>query len=451
VARILGAAEYGKFSFALAFISFFVVFNDLGLSTIIMRDFGGGANREKEFSSIISLKILLSLGSFFLILLSSFFITHDSQIRNIILTLAVFSLVNGFIATFYALFSAHQKLEYRALIETSQGAMIVGIGLFILFKFPSVENLSYSYLSASLVTLAFVLIFYHFKLFPFKISWETSVWKKFLLLSWPLALTSLFGTIYSYTDSVMLGYLGFNTQNGWYNAAYRVVTVASIPFGLVSGSFYPALSVAFRESKESLQKIWDYQLDILIFLITPLALGGIILAPKIINFLYSESYAPAAFVLQILMVMVWLISVSRPFYDILIVSNRQGKTFLFTVAGALFNVFFNILLIPKYNFYGAAVASVITCAIVLIISAWLTKVYTPIKIPYLKFIFSFFLSGISCAVMYFLITRPVIYNGNLILCVLVGGAAYFLAFFIFKKIARILSLQKRLGISNSNF
>ena len=44
IARILGAAEYGKLTFALAFISVFLLFADLGLDEIVVREF----SRQKE-------------------------------------------------------------------------------------------------------------------------------------------------------------------------------------------------------------------------------------------------------------------------------------------------------------------------------------------------------------------------------------------------------------------
>ena len=74
VARILGATEYGKFTFALAFIGLFIIFADLGLSQIITREFAREKEKEKEFSAIVSLKILLSLGTFVLVLLGSFLV-----------------------------------------------------------------------------------------------------------------------------------------------------------------------------------------------------------------------------------------------------------------------------------------------------------------------------------------------------------------------------------------
>ena len=58
---------------------------------------------------------------------------------------------------------------------------------------------------------------------------QKTIWQKFLKMSWPLALTGLFGVLYTYIDSVMMGYFGQITETGWYNAAYKLIFVSLIP------------------------------------------------------------------------------------------------------------------------------------------------------------------------------------------------------------------------------
>ncbi|MGZ5501490.1 MAG: oligosaccharide flippase family protein, partial [Nitrososphaeraceae archaeon] len=106
VARILGATEYGKFTFALAFVSIFFIFHDFGLPLIVTREFSGEKEREKELYSVLSLKIVLSVGVSIFILICSFFVTADHVIQEIIYILALFSLISGFLTIIYAFFQA---------------------------------------------------------------------------------------------------------------------------------------------------------------------------------------------------------------------------------------------------------------------------------------------------------------------------------------------------------
>lgn len=440
VARILGVTEYGKFSFALAFISLFVIFQDFGLPTIITREYARNETEKnkEEFYSVLSLKILLSIATFIIILAGSFFITADPQIRHIILILTLFSLINGFNVVFYAFFQARQKMEYQTWLETLQYLLITGLGFFILFRFPSVENLSYGYLIASLVSLISVLIFFNIKIFNLKISWHSSIWWKFLMMSWPLALSGLFGALYAYIDSVMMGYWGMITETGWYNAAYRIIFITLIPMGIISGSFYPVLSKFFKDSKEKLQKTWDIQLELMILFALPLMVGGIVLASRIIYSFYSSIFSPSIPAFQILIVMAGLIFLSRPFSDVMVACNQQKKTFWITLFGALVNIILNLILIPKYSLYGAAVATVITYIVILLMNIWLTTKFTPIRISHLKFLFVFVLAGLSSALMYFVITQPIIYNLNISLSVIIGILVYFSCILILKRMTKLI-------------
>jgi len=436
VARILGATEYGKFTFALAFISLFAVIHKFGLSPIIIREFAREEDRRKEFYSVISLKILLSIGTLVLILVSSLFISPDPDIRKIILILALFSLIDSFTTIFYAFFQARQRMEYRALAEIFQAIVMTSIGFFILFRFPSVENISYGYLFAALFGLIFVLIFFHLKVFYLKISWQKSIWQKFLFMSWPLALTSLFGALYTYIDSVMMGYLGMITEVGWYNAAYRIIIAVLIPIGLISGSFYPVLSNLLEQSKEKIQNVWNYQMELMTLLGLPLVIGGIALAPQIIYFIYSTNFEASILAFQILLIMAGFIFLYRPLYDIMLVFNQQKKMFWITLGGALLNIILNLILIPRYSLYGAAVATVITHSAILLIYLRYTTKLTSIYPFNLKFLFTFITASIASMVMYVTVTQSIIYNLHIFFSILTGALIYIISIFVLKEIGK---------------
>ena len=432
-ARILGAEGYGKFTFALAFVSLLMIFSDFGLSPIITREFAREKEKKEEFYSIISLKILLAFATFVLILLSAFFFAPGKDTQMVILILAFFLLINSFISICHSFFHARQKMEYEAWFETLQSLMIFGLGLFVLFRFPSAENLSYAYFFSSLVALVFVLLFFHFKVFPLKIEWKFLIWKKFLKMSWPLALIGLFGVIYSYTDSVMLGFWHMLAETGWYNAAYKIVMAGLIPMGLIGASFYPALSKFSKTSAEKFQKTWNYELEIMIMLALPLVVGGMLLAQKIIYSFYPLDFSPSILAFQILILTAGIIFLYRPFYDGMIVLNQQAKTFWITMAGAVANVILNLLLIPRYSLYGAAVATVITNLLILLIIIFYAKKFTFIRIHNLKIFFTFLTSAIASALMYLVIKQPFIYNINIFLLVVIGSVVYFITILFFRK------------------
>jgi O-antigen/teichoic acid export membrane protein len=436
VTRILGATEYGKFSFALAFVSLFLVFADLGLSTIVVREFAKNTSRDKEIYSLFSLKIFLGFGMMVLIFISSFFITSDPLIQKMILILGFYALFNSLIGMAGAFFQARQRMEYQGLAEFSGALILLIIGLFVIFKFPSAQNLSFAYLGAVILNFILILVFFHFKISPLKISFEKAVWKNFLLMSWPLAFTAMLSTIYNNTDSVMLGYFHQITENGWYNAAYGLAWVFYILASLFLASFLPVLSRAFQDSKEQLQKVWNSQLDLTIILVFPFTLGGIFLAPKIITFLYGLNFLNSVLAFQILMVMAGVLLLYAGFSSALIVTNNQRKIFWVVLGGALANIILNLILIPKYSLYGAAAATVATHVLIFVFYFFFTLKFTTIKIPYLRIINLFIGVFASCLIMLFAISRSGIYNLNIIFSALTGAAIYLASIYFYMKLIK---------------
>jgi len=429
VAKTLGATEYGKFSFAFAFVGLFTALTVLGVPEIMVREFARDKKKEKDFSSIVSLGILLNLGTLILIFISSFFVTSNFQIQKIIWILAVYTSLDILTHIFCSLFRARQQMQYEAFAKIIQVLILASVGIFILFYSPSILNLSYGYLSANLVVLIFILLIFFLKFGFLKIKWNIAVWKRYLSMSWPLALVGFLTIIYAQIDSVMMGYWNQITQTGWYNAAYRIVGATLIPASLISLSFYPALSKIFKESKEKLQGVWNFQMEIMIFLALPVTIGGIILAPKIINFIYDSSYAPSIMAFQILIVMAGISIFSSPFQQALIVSDQQKKIFWGILIGVVINIFLNSVLIPRYSLYGAATATVITGLLTSFIFFKFVSKFTPIQPFSLKLFFSLIMVGFSSIIMYFVISCSKIYNLNVLLSIFIGLFVYFITFF----------------------
>lgn len=437
--RILQATEYGKFTFAFAFVSLFVVFNDLGLSTIVTREFAGEKEAKGEFHSIVSLKLLLTVAAFILIVSTSFFITQDPGIRKVILILGLFTLINGLSSLFYAFFQARQRMEYETFVEILEAVLVTCFGLFVLLRAPSVINLSYSYLAASLIALLFNIMLFCWKFFRIKVFWEKPVWKKFLMMSWPLALTTLFGTFYSYIDSVMMGHWGMITETGWYNAAQRLNFTVFYIVGLICSSFYPVLSKFFKESKEELQKIWSYEIQLITVLFFFLVGAGIVLAPKIIAFFYGAGFLPSVLAFQILMLMVGFALYNAAFNHLLISAGQERKTFWIFLGGALVNIILNIILIPKFSLYGAAITTVISYFLVFGVSLKISSKTASINIFGKEAMITMFFSLISGFSMCCLMLRPQLYNLNLFLVGFIGAAIYAFVFFLLIKIRQSFS------------
>ena len=429
MARILGATEYGKFTFAFSFVSVLVIFSDLGIINIVTREFSRNKEKEKEFPALITLEIILSAGTLILMVLGSFFITHDLTIRKIIWILALFILITNFFGIFYSFLRSRQRMEYEAGIKTIQTLVVVLMSLFVLFYFPSAVNLSYGYFFSNLIALIILLLFFNFRFQPLKLGWDKNVFK-LLKMSWPLSLGLMAGWIYISISSIMLGYFNLITENGWYNAASKVALISIMPATLIVISFYPALSNFFITSKEKLQKSWNFLMGAMIFLAMPVVTGGVVLAPKIINFFYGSSFAPSIFAFQFLIFVIGISFINYPYSVILVVSDQQKKNFALMVVGIVINIILNLMLIPAYKLSGAVIATMISSLITLFLTIIVSKYFTATAVFNTKLLKAAAAAIFSSVIMVFVIRLPMIYNLNIFCSITIGILIYSFILFL---------------------
>lgn len=437
-ARVLGSKGFGEFNFALSFVSLLVIAADLGLSSITTRDLARDTEKEQGFSMIFSLRIFLCAIVYLLTVGISFLITDDPLVRTTISILAAFVLTNNLTEIIFAFLRARQRMLYEAETKFFQAFVVIGLGFYILNQTPSVQNFAWSYLAAGAASFLAIFAFFYFKIQTVKVTWDWEKWKSLLAASWPMAIVAASVSIYNYTDSVMLGTWGYIEETGWYNAAYKIAAVTTLPMILAAQSFYPALSKAFSSSWHDLQEIWNDYFILGILIALPLGVGGVRLASEIITFTYGPEYEPAVQAFRILMVGTSSIILMGVISHALIVVNLQKKNFQVATAGALFNIVLNFLLIPKYTFYGAAIATVVT---VFFMTAWYTyDVYkfTDLRPFNQKTTTFLIIAGASSILMYLIIEFASLSLPSawltLIPTVLLGGAAYSISCLILYKL-----------------
>jgi len=324
------------------------------------------------------------------------------------------------------------KYEFFGKIIRSLSLAVIGFA--IIFAFPNVKGVSFAYLLACILTVAVIWIFFHLKFHNIKLTWDVKKWKQILILSWPLAMVGIFSTIYSQLDSSIMGYLGQIIQVGWYNAAYRIIAVLMVPITLIAFSFFPALSVALKESQEKLKKIYTKFVQVMVFASIPMMACGIALAPKIINWLYGEPFMPGVFAFQILLITVAISYLISPLMMTFTAINQQKKIFWFTFIGALANFILNIIFIPKYSLNAASITTLVSVLIVfiLLMAFGIKKKYFSVMNK--KILLILINVSLASGIMFFILKIPFIYDLHVLIGCLIGAIIYLSLFVFFWKI-----------------
>lgn len=432
VARKLSIADYGKFNWALSFVTLFTVLADLGINSISIREFAQDQNNEKHIADLFGLKMFLGIAVCLLIIFYSSFFVQDFAIRIMFWILATYAVIIAFDGLFLSFFQAREKMEYIAWADIIQGASTVIFGLFFVFKWNTSIALSWAYLfSAILYTLFFIIAFKICKQ-KFKIAFDFKIWFKFLKMSWPLAMAGIFGVIYTSTDSVMLGWFSQFEAVAFYNAAQKFIWIAVIPAGLIYSSFFPAINKIIDQEKERFQKAWSFQLEIMFAIAIPMVVGILVLAPKIIEFGFGSNYFPAIGALKMLTAVLFLSYLSHPFNQLLVSFHRQKYLFWISCSTAILNMILNAILIPQYSFYGAGIATIASYFSSLVLSIYFCKKSVNIDLLNSNLIISIFISLISSVLMFLVINHKSIYSLNIFVVGILGILIYFIIFGILR-------------------
>lgn len=218
-----------------------------------------------------------------------------------------------------------------------------------------------------------------------KIDYELK--KELCNYSKPLIANSIGWWINSAADRyIILYFLGINAT-GIYSMSYKIPTMLT----LVQNIFIQAweMSVMKEYSSDEKRKFLSQMYDIynfVLIVITVIILTFLDIISKIIfsvNFYEAKNYVP------FLLVSVIFGALSG-FVGTIFAAEKNSKIYSkSTVIGAVINIILNIILIPKFGLYGAAIATMICYIAIWAIRLINVKKYNSLKVNYSKSIISY--------------------------------------------------------------
>src|SRR5262249_43140739 len=105
----------------------------------------------------------------------------------------------------------------------------------------------------------------------------------------PFLIYGVLAIIYYYVDTILLSLMTNIAVVGWYSAGYRLFdTLSFLPNIVIMAIMYPIFSKFSVTSEANLKKAIEKSTNFLLFCSIPIAIGLIVTAPNIIEFLYRR-------------------------------------------------------------------------------------------------------------------------------------------------------------------
>jgi O-antigen/teichoic acid export membrane protein len=135
-----------------------------------------------------------------------------------------------------------------------------------------------------------------------------------------------------------------------------------VPVALMA-SLLPLMSEYYLASKDNFKKIYQYAFKYLLIFIIPVAVALTIFSDQTTTVLFGKEFLPSSLATRILIWAEVFVFVGIVNNSILISSNKQKIDPVFTGTSAAVNIILNVILIPRYSFIGAAIASLVSYAV----------------------------------------------------------------------------------------
>lgn len=366
LARFLGANIFGQYDFINSFIVLFSLFPDLGVSLVLIREISQYKKRAPRYlGNTLILNFFLSLFSLFFILAIAHFLNYSLKIKFALLLAALTLGVTSLRTTAIVLFNALERMEIVAFFSCFNTFFLVGFGFLGLLWEKGIIGLFSGILIGTIISAFFAWLVVIKKFIVPKIDFDFALICHLIGEGWPLGLAGFLSLIYTRIDRVILSSMINYQAVGLYSAALAlpssVIQLFNVPLMIVA---FPLLSrLLLKDKKLFLRTIRDLCLIILSWSL-PLAALTTIFAKQIVLLFYGVSYQNSISILQVVVWYIIFASLSAVFYRILIIIKKQRFYLLISLLGALLNICFNLFLIPKFGYFGAAWATVVTQIII---------------------------------------------------------------------------------------
>lgn len=357
-ARLLGDAEYGKFAFALAFTGIFFIIADGGIHQLMMREIAGTPERiRKLVANGLFLKMFLVLFAALCIYIIGRLTGKPPDVLMTVYIIGASEILASLADYFMTVFRATLKMKYDVIAVVGSRVINTGLGIAVLMMDKGIITLAWVYLLSQLVKLIYCAIVTHLKFAPVSIQCDRELVHHLFRDGSVFWVLRFFSILYTYIDSVLLSFMATDEVVGWYSAAYRLVfAMMFIPIGTMKAVF-PALSAYYKDSQEEFKKLFERTFKVMLVIGFSLASLIFVLAEEIITAMYGAEYINAAGALKILVWSTALIFIGTVQTHTTRASHREGFTAKIVTSSAVLNIVLNLILIPKYSYFGAALAT----------------------------------------------------------------------------------------------
>jgi O-antigen/teichoic acid export membrane protein len=378
--RYLGPIQFGEYSFTFTFFAVFALLSGTGMDQLFIRQLVRQARKDwgDTLSYAMGTRLLSTALSAAVAILLILVLPINAELKDLLLLGSVWLFFSFSVNTLRMVcvygFAAEQRVGIPSLLTVINRLVTSFLVLIIvLLKIPLLW--AYAIIVYSDLPYFIILLMIARRRFGIRVRFSLSRARKHLLSSFSLTGYDALAMLSSQADMFLLILLSGPLSVGFYALAMRLTDpLLSIVFAYLGG-LYPLLCAKFEEGSKQFSRVYHESTRVLALVIIPLAILVSVRASSIIELFGGQNFTPAAIALQLLM---WSVAVG--FFQQLAMrtstaANLERRVPYLSAVSMSINLLLNLVLIPHWQFIGAAIAALLSELVSLCLFSLLLRRY----------------------------------------------------------------------------
>jgi O-antigen/teichoic acid export membrane protein len=365
--RLFGPDILGEVNFANSIVQYFMLIASAGIPIYAVREIA----KSRDNNNLLKIK-------FFELSLIQGIFTLISTIIYIILIFSVSSIrVNSFIYLFLGIQIISNAFNFTWFIQGIEKYRYVAIATFasrlinviLIFTMlnSKLDYITYAFIIGittlinNLINLLVaVKLSKHFKS-DNKISINTENLKVHIQAAMIFFLSDVAVKVYTAMDQTMLGIFSNSEAVGYYSMSIRLVKSLLTIVTSVAVVMLPRISNSIKNNKiKEIKQYVGLSIKLVYIIAIPAIFGMIAIGKEIITIYLGPEFLNSIFIFKLISVLLIIIGLANVFgTQVMIPYGKEKKYTMILAIAAIVNFLLNLILIKKYSYIGASIATII--------------------------------------------------------------------------------------------
>lgn len=370
--RLFGPEILGEVNFANSIVQYFILIATAGIPVYATREIAKARDNSdllrKKFKEITILQAIFTIISLVIYIALIFFVDRFKSYIYIYLFLGLQIISYSF--NFVWFLQGIEKYRYAA-IATFISKLINIIMIFGLLR-KREDFYTYAFIiGITMFINAFINMIFSFNLLKefkednkLEINYKSVKMHVYSILVF--FLSDIAVKVYTAMDQTMLGLLDSSESVAYYSMSIKLEKVVITLITSMAVVMLPRISNSIKYNKtEDVKKYIGMSINIVYLIAIPAIFGVLAIAEEIIPIFLGEEFLQSTDVFMAVSSLFVIIGLSNVFgVQVMIPYGREKKFTIILSVAAVINFIVNLILIPKFSYYGATFATILAEAIV---------------------------------------------------------------------------------------